>query len=307
MHPPLEGLVHRQPRSHNSFFVDVGGLRLRCLRWGRHGRGRSILLLHGLSSTARSWELVAPHLAHAGYEAIAHDMRGHGLSDKPDEGYDFETTGADVAGLAGALALERPLVVGHSWGATLALSYGARYSRGPISPSGLVLIDGGMGQLDDIPGATWDNVRDALAPPKWAGKPLEDLLARLRDPSRRWHPDERTIEIIKASFEIGDDGTIAPHLTYDRHIQALRALWDFKTYEYYERLRCPVHMIPAHPPDPLSLEDQLHLALKEKAFERARTGIPDLRVHWMNEAMHDVPLQRPLELADQIINSATET
>ena len=49
-----------------------------------------MLLLHGLASHCGIWDLVAPILArHA--RVVALDLRGHGASAKPDDGYDFDT------------------------------------------------------------------------------------------------------------------------------------------------------------------------------------------------------------------------
>ena len=67
-----------------------------------------------VASNARFWDLTAPHLRE--YHLVAVDQRGHGLSSKPDDGYDFSSFSADVAAVIEALGLRRPVVVGHSWG-----------------------------------------------------------------------------------------------------------------------------------------------------------------------------------------------
>ena len=91
------------------------GLRLRVLRWhaapggagsaapGGAGSAAPFLLVHGLASNARLWDGMARRLAEAGRSAVAVDLRGHGRSDKPDAGYDFETIGGDLRALIGAL------------------------------------------------------------------------------------------------------------------------------------------------------------------------------------------------------------
>ncbi len=52
------------------------------------------LLVHGLASNARTWDGVAARLAAEGHPVVAIDQRGHGLSDKPDDGYDYATVTA---------------------------------------------------------------------------------------------------------------------------------------------------------------------------------------------------------------------
>ncbi len=281
-------------------YVQANGLRFHLLRWGSSRRG-DVLLIHGLASNARFWELAAPRLAEGGLSCLAPDLRGHGLSEKPPAGYNFATIAADLQALVAELGLERPVLVGHSWGAVLALDYAARFVRGPEAPAGIVLVDGGIAQLDDFPGATWEVIRQVLEPPRLAGVRVEDLLARLQNPARAWVPDERAREIILANFELHQDGTLAPHMTYERHMQVVRALWEFKTHERFQRVGCPVLMVPARPPDPLPVDQQAYLVMKERGIARAREVIADLQVHWMEASVHDIPLQRPRELADLIL------
>ncbi len=284
-----------------STFVTHGGLRFHRRSWKPDEDGPNILLVHGLSSNARVWDLVAPILADAGFHATAFDMRGHGMSAKPNDGYDFETLIADLLGLVEICRLKYPILVGHSFGAMLVLDYAAQYREGMWAPAGIVLVDGGMAQLDAYPGATLEGVLEILSPPKFEGTTLAEFLAHLKGGDRKWKPDDRALELILTNFEIHRDGTITPHMTFPRHIEALRSLWEFKTYERYDRLQCPVLMLPVLPPDPHTYEEGIHLELKAQALETARAKIHDLYVSWMKDAVHDVPLQKPNELAEQII------
>jgi pimeloyl-ACP methyl ester carboxylesterase len=284
-----------------SSYLYLNSLRVHYLHWNLGDGGQPVVLLHGLASNARIWELVAPDLAQAGLMPLAPDARGHGMTDKPDGDYGSETFFRDLAAIIDACHLERPLLVGHSWGGMVALDYAARRPMGPGAPSGLVLVDGGMTQLDDYPGATWETTRDRLAPPRLSGMPMEDFLSRLDRGQSGWRPDDQAISIILANFEISADDTIAPHLTFEHHMQIVRAMWDFKTYTRFPRLRCPVWMVPARPPQPHSPGEKEFLAYKEKGIERARAAIPNLQVHWMEDTVHDIPLQRPAALASLIV------
>jgi hypothetical protein len=60
-------------------------------------------------------------------------------------------------------------------------------------------------------------------------------------------------------------------------------------------------MLPVLPPKPLTFEEGIHLELKERALEQARAKIRDLRVTWLKDCVHDVPLQKPGEVADRIL------
>ena len=252
----------------SSYFF-LNNLRVHYLNWTAPGDGRPVLLIHGLASNARIWELVAPYLVEGGLEPLAPDLRGHGLTDEPDGDYGFETIGRDLTAFINATEVQRPLLVGHSWGAMVALDFASRFPIGPLAPAGLVLVDGGMTQMDDFPGATWETMRERLTPPRLAGLPLETFLEHLNAPNRVWQPDDRSIQIILANFEVKEDETITPRLTFEHHMQIVRAMWDFKTYAHYARLKCPALMIPVIPDPSASVRDQEYLAYKERGLQRA--------------------------------------
>src|SRR2546427_9402662 len=96
-----------------------GGGPLRIHYRDRGGSGASLLLLHGLASGCRIWDMAAPHLARS-FHVIALDSRGHGLSDRPGS-YSFAEVVGDVVAVIAAFALDRPVIAGHSWGGNVAL------------------------------------------------------------------------------------------------------------------------------------------------------------------------------------------
>jgi pimeloyl-ACP methyl ester carboxylesterase len=103
-------------------YLQAGATRLSYLDWG--GQGPPLLLLHGITSSARSWWRVAPALAAQGYHVYALDLPGHGES---AETGDHRI--ANIAALVGAtireLGLERPTLIGHSWGGATTLALAA--------------------------------------------------------------------------------------------------------------------------------------------------------------------------------------
>lgn len=293
----------------SSSYLLINDLRVHYLHWNL-GLGRQpAVLLHGLASNARIWELVAPYLQKHGMQVLAPDGRGHGLTDKPDGDYGFHTFHRDLAGFINALELERPLLVGHSWGASLALDYAARMPAGPRAPAGIVLVDGGMIQLDREPGATWESTLQRLTPPRLAGTPLEAFLERLRENSPLWQQDDHReqdawLPLILANFDIQEDETISPRLNFEHHMQIVRAMWEFKTYERYQHLRCPVLLVPARSAEPLSEREAGFIASKERGTAYLLQHHEKVAVRWMEDSIHDIPLQRPAELGDAIVSFA---
>lgn len=78
--------------------------------------GRPVVLIHGWPLSGASWENQIGALSRAGYRVIAYDRRGFGRSDKPEDGYDYDTFAADLEAVISGLDLTEVTVVGFSMG-----------------------------------------------------------------------------------------------------------------------------------------------------------------------------------------------
>lgn len=107
-----------------STFHTSGLLRMHALEAGDPAHPL-VLLLHGFPESSESWREALPALAEAGFHAVAPDLRGYALTEKPDAGYDLDTLAGDVVGLVSALGRERAHVVGHDWGGAIAFHVAA--------------------------------------------------------------------------------------------------------------------------------------------------------------------------------------
>ena len=280
-----------------SSYLFANQLRIHYLRWNATTAGNTALLVHGLASNARIWTYMAKQLADADFQLIAPDTRGHGISDKPQNGYSFDQIYQDLSGIIQSLDLEKPLLIGHSWGAQLVIEYAARTQFGLYAPRAIVLVDGGIIQLNRVPGADWESTRTWLTPPKLAGMQLDEFITLLQSPGSKWVPDDDTIQLILANFEIDEQERIYPRLNFEHHMQIVRNIWEYKLHYQYDRVRCPVLMVPARPANPLSTRERKFLEAKEQAINFAQEKIAQLKVIWMENSIHDIPLQRPHDLA----------
>ncbi|HXG35695.1 MAG TPA: alpha/beta hydrolase [Dehalococcoidia bacterium] len=276
-------------------YIELPGVRLHYREWG--GQGKPLVLLHGLASTCNIWNLTAP-LLNREYRVLALDQRGHGRSDKPDDGYDFPTICGDLREFCLALDLDQPVLVGHSWGASVALQYAADYAQ---DVSGLVLVDGGFTEMSAR--MSWEEAEVRLAPPQLAGMPLDDFLAMARGwpgIGEIWSPDVE--HIVLANFELSKEQTIRPRLSRANHMKILRSLYDQKSSQLFPLLPCPVLVVPARR-EPTSDGERDWLMSKLHAIRRLEEHLDHrLRVHWMEDSIHDIPVQRPQQLA-QVINN----
>src|ERR1043165_8484582 len=115
-------------------FVEGEGLRLHYLS---RGEGRPVLLLHGISGFAHDFVPVLEVLDEKKFRAFAFDRPGHGYSERPANDGAMSSQARLIRGALSSLGVRRPLVVGHSWGAALALSYALQY---PGEVAALVLL-----------------------------------------------------------------------------------------------------------------------------------------------------------------------
>lgn len=281
-----------------SDWVDTGrGPRLHVLHWGESGRrGAPFVLVHGLASNARLWDGVGAALAAAGHRAVAVDLRGHGRSDKPDDGYDMATVADDVAALIAALDLRRPVIVGQSWGANVVVEVAARH---PDVAAAVVCVDGGTISLAERFG-DFEDCWKVLAPPTFPPDLTRSTLeGRMRSGKPQW-PDSG-IEGALACFEVLNDGTVRPWLSRERHRLVLAGLYEHTPAERFARIRVPVLFIPADSGEVAWTAD------KAAAIDAAVELLPDGRVRWFAPADHDVHAQYPQEVAELLMELADET
>lgn len=273
-------------------YSDLRGLPFHYRDWG--GDGRPVLLLHGLASTCHIWDLVAPLLAED-FRVVAMDQRGHGQSAQVDDGYDFATVLGDAAAFIEHLGWERPIVVGHSWGADVALELAVAK---PELAAGLIFVDGGAIDISNRPGWTLAQAREEMAPPIFTGFTPQMMRERVES-GGRFGPNAppETTEAVLANFRVLDDGTIQSNLRRENHLRIIDALWDHKPGDLYPRLKCATLMLPAWQATPDAMDRRFR---REESIARAESLLPRSKTVWLEDSIHDVPLQRPMLVAGTI-------
>ena len=96
--------------------IDTGEIEI---YYQEFGRGHPLLLIHGLGSSSRDWELQIPDFE-KDFRVIAIDLRGHGRSDKPRGPYSMRQFAADAARLLEILEAVPAHVLGISLGGMVA-------------------------------------------------------------------------------------------------------------------------------------------------------------------------------------------
>ena len=278
--------------------IQAGEIRMHYLEWVQESgpvqpssAKPNMLLLHGLTSCAQTWSFVAPLLS-SQFNVYALDLRGHGETDKLDAGYDFDTISEDVASFMETLGMQESVVAGHSWGASIAASLAA--SR-PGLAFHLMMIDGGFLSPSRRTGMTIERWEAMLAPEEIYAT-VDTYLAAASHSLGGLTPELE--DIFMASVYLNPDGSVREKLSRENQVRILRAMWDFRPEELYPKLACPATLIAARSSDP---EMQPFVQRKEAGINEVLRILPQAQAVWMDDAVHDLQLQRPRELAQVML------
>jgi N-formylmaleamate deformylase len=164
--------------------VTIDGIKIHYYRSG--GKKPPMLLLHGATDDGLCWGRTAEELAER-YDVIMPDAQGHGLSDRLGPDFSFKNHTKQAAGLAKALGLERPIIMGHSMGAGTTCNVAMEYHD---LPKAIILEDPAWGLFPPKPEneeAVRKNHEEIRAyQTEVARLPLEDIKTRCRKDNPTW-------------------------------------------------------------------------------------------------------------------------
>lgn len=218
-------------------YVDTNGIRLHYLDYG--GTGQPMILMHGLTANAHSFDGLIRAGLNTHARVLAVDLRGRGLSDKPDTGYRMENHAQDILSLMDALKFESAILVGHSFGGLLAMYLAANY---PQRVTKLVIMDAGI---------LHPNVRDLIKPSlERLGKPVPSLDAYLNavKASPYFHDgfwDEDVEAYYRADVELLPDGSVRSLSRPDAIAEAVEGTLVEDWLEIMGRIAQPALMVHA--------------------------------------------------------------
>lgn len=135
--------------------VDGGLGRVHATDEGR-GDGPPVILIHGASGNVRDWTFsITPRLS-AKRRVVAMDRPGFGYSERrSDEAWRSTVQAAQLRAAARAMGVEKPILVGHSWGASVALAWALDAPdevSGVVAVSGVTMPWGGLAPVADALG-----------------------------------------------------------------------------------------------------------------------------------------------------------
>ena len=273
-------------------YLEREGVRLHWLEWAPPGTPEppAFLLLHGLSSNARYWERVARRMTNR--RLVALDQRSHGLSDAPPTGYGLDVLAADAGHGIRELGLSRPVVVGHSWGGTVALEVGARQAE---LVSGVAVMDGPIASMSER--ITWEDASRMMQPPLPRYRSFEEAFeAKRQELGEAWGEDLQ--QFVKSGLRRDGDSWVLT-LVAPVRLQILEQLYRFRPEVALANIEVPLLV-------GLAASDTAMRAWKEEGARRVQETRPDAAIRWY-ESRHDIPLVRPDEVATDLEALARRT
>lgn len=268
-------------------------------------RGLPIVLLHGLSQQRHYWGPILSRLP--GRTVVTVDQRAHGdaAGDEVTSDADFsmDRLANDVVMALDELDIAEAIIVGHSWGASVALHTAA---QAPDRVRSAVLLDGGLFGPRHLvsEGRSLEQVRTMLEPP-----PLGMLAPVLwqaiaeGDLAPYWTPEVQ--QALDPTFRVDSSGRAFTRIGPQRHMAVLDGLIDYDPEPDVQSVQCPVWVVSCEIRDPSA--DPASQAWSQARVDRLASLPGQFLVQRWEGAIHDVPLQWPALVAGLLETVAERT
>ena len=200
------------------------------------GQGPAVMLVHGLGGNLAHWGRVAP-LLQGRYRLIAIDLPSHGASTAPAV-YSFDHDLGAVDEVRQRLRLDRPALVGHSYGGMLAVSLGA--SR-PGDYRVVVNVDGLGFALDTErePESQTEELQEEASVNEGDAEWLEAEISReVEEAASIGLRLDRDGEMVRRAFQQGDDGRWHSSPTIERFVEIGHFLETLRLMPAYTASSC---------------------------------------------------------------------
>jgi len=258
--------------------VHIGGLRFHYADWG--GDGPPLVLLHGLSGHARTWDHTAAALSDR-HRVLALDQRGHGDTDWAPQ-YGFAAMAEDLLGFLDALDLPEITLMGLSMGGLVAFVFAAAH---PERVSRLLVLDIGP----EIAPAGAASVASTLAAND-TFRSEDEAFAQARAGNIR-ATDEALRHRVSHNLRPLPDGTLT--FKYDKALRNPRAIFDQSVDQLWAAWRavsCSVLLVRGDDSDILAAQTAQRMLAENTNASLA--GIPDCG--------HSITLDNPQGLLDVV-------
>jgi 3-oxoadipate enol-lactonase len=230
------------------------------------GKGPPVLLIHGLGSSARDWELQIPAFSQH-YRVVAYDVRGHGQSDKPPGPYSLPLYASDAAELMMALEIAPAHVVGISMGGMIAFQLAVSQ---PELVKSLVIVNSGPELVPRSVSERLQVVQRQLVVRLLGMRKMGEIL------SQRMFPKPEQEELRRVFVERWAENDPRAYLA------SVRAIVGWSVADRLEEIRCPALIVAAD-------QDYTPLAVKEACAAR----MPHAELVVIEDSRHGTTADQP--------------
>lgn len=222
----LPAAAKQPPRAApQSTMIDTGdGTRIHFRDWGT---GRPIVFAAPWGLCSDWWDIPVINLSARGWRCLTFDRRGHGRSDDPCHGYDFDTLSDDIAAVMDSLDLKDVVLVGHSLGGAEVVRYLTRHRSqrvahavliAPTTPFRMKTDDNPNGKPREVIAKTLESLKHdfpriaAEAAPDFFGLPKYSVSTQTLDWWCRMFLDRCSIKVLSDLFKVMNETDFRPEL-----------------------------------------------------------------------------------------------
>jgi len=260
--------------------IQVNGMSFHYLEWG-DAANSTILMLHGASQQAHSWDFVSLALSDK-FHILALDQRGHGDSDwAPDGDYSIKAQQGDIDGFVRARGLDGFVLIGHSMGGRNSYVWASRH---PGTLKGLVIVDTGP----ETQRRGMERIREFRELPDELDS-FEEFARRVQEYTGRSR--EQVLGALRFSIRERADGKWT--WKYDKALRNRRPEPGMTSEELWacvDRIDCPTLVVRGSQSD----------LFTEETMERMRNAIADCVTATISGAGHLVQGDNPVDFVSAV-------
>ncbi|MGB9113610.1 MAG: alpha/beta hydrolase [Acidimicrobiales bacterium] len=244
--------------------------------WREVGRGRPVVLVHGLADDHRAWRKVLPDLV-LDHHVFLYDLRGHGETELGEPDGTLAQLATDLVGLMDAVHLDQAIIAGFSLGGTVAMRVGIDQ---PERVAGLALV------------ATSSRVNAAAA--QWYQERAEAVASG--EAGLRQRLDQDTADVYRNEPGELEEGLVirrqstADPRGFANACRAMAGLHEHPLDDELGRIVAPTVV--------MSGEADQHCP--PRAGEIIANGLKNASLRVIGATGHPIPVERPREVAEAI-------
>ncbi len=272
------------------FNIIVYGEKVHGVKWGDI-TNPNVLCLHGLTNNALGFNEMAENLKED-FHVISIDLPGHGNSTgfKDEQSYFFDSMCEWLHTIISSVSNSPMYIIGHSWGAAIALHYCSRY---PQMVNGIVMLDGGYVQPSDDPSTKLEELLEGMS--EWVNENQFSSIKQYEDKKReeigRWSTEIE--QMVHADMSI-ESNHVSMKASEDTVRAIMKALYLQPFREVLRDVDAPVYLLRATLPPEVE-------AIRNEGADLLRAQLKgDCRISPIPETGHVLHWQKPVEVNQEV-------